>query len=64
MGTTPKYLRTDFDHKLIGRHIQQFIEEHDGIIESAPPNLQNQNGVCEDTTQNGQKLAGVISPPF
>ena len=57
MGTTPKYLRTDFDHKLIGRHIQQFIEENDGIIESAPPKLQNQNGVCERNWRTLLKMA-------
>ena len=57
MGTTPKYLRTDFDHKLIGRHIQQFIEENKGIIESAPPKLQNQNGVCERNWRTLLKMA-------
>ena len=47
MGKTPKYVRTDFDHKLIGRHVQQYIEENEGVIESAPPKFQHQNGVCE-----------------
>ena len=47
MGTNPKYVRTDFDHKLIGRHVQQYIEDNGGVIESAPPDFQHQNGVCE-----------------
>ena len=57
MGKTPKYLRTDFDHKLIGRHIQQYIEENEGTIESAPPKLQNQNGVCERNWRSLLKMA-------
>ena len=47
IGTTPKILRTDFDHKIMGKDIQNFIYENDGTIESAPPHLQSQNGLCE-----------------
>jgi len=47
IGQTPKLIRTDFDHKLMGRQIRDYLIDNKCRLESAPPELQYQNGVCE-----------------
>ena len=37
IGTVPTILRTDFDHKIMGKEVQNFIKENDGTVESVPP---------------------------
>jgi len=43
----PNAIRTDFDHKIMGKEVQDFIKSNNGTIESVPPNEQNKNGLCE-----------------
>jgi len=57
LGRTPNLIRTDFDHKIMGSEIRQYIHEHQGHIESAPPHLQNQNGLCERNWRELLKMA-------
>ena len=47
LGRTPKLFRTDFDHKLMGSAVEKLLTQHNCRLESAPPELQNQNGICE-----------------
>ena len=49
IGLTPKRFITDFDHKLMGKAVLDYFVDAEGscIIESAPPNKQNQNGLAE-----------------
>ena len=47
IGKTPKILRSDFDHKLLGSKVQQFFKTKQTILESASPDRQNENGLCE-----------------
>ena len=47
IGQTPRLMRTDFDHKLMGQNIRTYLTENKCKLESAPPDLQYQNGVCE-----------------
>ena len=48
-GSTPRRILTDFDHKLMGQSVLDNFTDDDGfcIIESAPPDKQNQNGLSE-----------------
>jgi len=46
-GQTPKLMRTDFVHKLTGQQIREYLINSKCRLESAPPELQYQNGVCE-----------------
>jgi len=57
INRTPKLIRTDFDHKIIGKSIQNYIREKGGRIESAPPHLQSQNGLCERNWRSLLKMA-------
>jgi len=41
----------------MGSEIRQYIHEHQGHIESAPPHLQNQNGLCERNWRELLKMA-------
>ena len=49
IGTIPQRIITDFDHKLMGQSVLDNFTTEDGdcIIESAPPEKQNQNGLSE-----------------
>ena len=52
VGTKPKLLRTDFDKKLIGGKIKQFLREKHIRLEAAPPKRQHQNGLVERKWQS------------
>jgi len=47
IGRQPKLIRTDFDHKLIGQKTLALFADQRTTIESAPPDQQNENGLCE-----------------
>ena len=55
--TFPKCIRTDFDHKLMGRKIEMFATENHCTIESAPPEHQSINGLCERNWRTLLKMA-------
>lgn len=44
---TPKLLRTDFDHKIMGGKVAAFLLSQQIPIESSPPYRQHQNGLVE-----------------
>ena len=48
-GLIPRCILTDFDHKLMGQVVINNFSDDDGhcIIESAPPDKQNQNDLSE-----------------
>jgi len=43
----PKCIRTDFDYKLMRSKLVAYATNNHCIIESAPPEHQSQNDVCE-----------------
>ena len=47
IGKPPKILRSDFDHKLLGAKVQHYFKDKETILESASPDRQNENGLCE-----------------
>ena len=47
IGFVPKELRTDFDTKLMGSNMQQFMNHHGSVISSVPSGKQRANGICE-----------------
>ena len=47
IGMIPKELRTDFDTKLMGSHMQEFMNNEGCIISSVPAGKQRSNGICE-----------------
>ena len=47
IGCNPKMIRTDFDHKLMGSKVIEFFQNKPTILQSAPPDQQNVNGLCE-----------------
>ena len=47
LGQTPRRIITDFDHKLMGKSVRNFLHEKGCILESAPPKHQHQNGLVE-----------------
>jgi len=52
-----KLIRTDFDHKIIGQQIRQYIQDNGGHIESAPPHVQSQNGLCQRSWRTLLKMS-------
>ena len=55
IGCTPKVLRTDFDSKLMGFTIQNFLQNT--ILESSPPHEQHKNGLCEGNWRSIIRMA-------
>ena len=53
----PKCIRTDFDYKLMGSKIATYAATNHCKIESAPPEHQSQNGVCERNWRTLLKMA-------
>jgi len=53
----PKCIRTDFDYKLMGTKIATYAATNHCKIESAPPEHQSQNGVCERNWRTLLKMA-------
>jgi len=47
IGCDPKLIRTDFDHKLMGSKVIEYLQNKSTILQSAPPDQQNVNGLCE-----------------
>ena len=47
MGFAPAKLVTDFDHKLMGSAVQDYLRPLGTIIEAAPPRHQHKNGLVE-----------------
>ena len=47
VGCVPKELRTDFDTKLMGQQMQDFMVDNHSIISSVPAGKQRLNGICE-----------------
>jgi len=47
IGRIPSMIRTDFDHKLMGSQIEIHLLKNNCKLQSAPPELQSVNGVCE-----------------
>ena len=47
IGTVPRELRTDFDKKLMGQQMQEFMNNEGSIISSVPTGKQRSNGICE-----------------
>jgi hypothetical protein len=47
-GVCPSLIRTDFDHKLIGGSVAQYLKEDVNVrLKSSPPYRQHQNGLVE-----------------
>ena len=47
VGTKPRLIKTDFDHRLIGGQTRKYLL-HIGVrVEAAPPRRQHQNGLIE-----------------
>lgn len=68
IGFTPKRILTDFDHKLMGQKVLDLFTDSSGhciietaptspIIEAAPPNKQNQNGLAESNWKSVRYMA-------
>jgi len=57
IGCSPKLIRTDFDSKLVGKAIQSLFINTDTRIETAPPDEQNQNGLCERNWRSILRMA-------
>ena len=57
IGTTPSIIRTDFDHKLMGTMIERHLNQLKCNLQSAPPDLQNMNGICERNWRSILKMA-------
>jgi len=47
IGRVPSLIRTDFDHKLMGKTVQHHLEKNNCKLQSAPPDMQSINGICE-----------------
>ena len=47
IGTVPKELRTDFDKKLMGQRMQDYMNDQGSVISSVPAGKQRSNGICE-----------------
>jgi len=47
LGNAPKIMRTDFDHKLMGSKVQEYFQNKTTQLQSASPDHQNENGLCE-----------------
>jgi len=57
IGRTPALVRTDFDHKLMGKTIETHLNKLKCKLQSAPPDLQNINGLCERNWRSILKMA-------
>jgi deoxyuridine 5'-triphosphate nucleotidohydrolase len=57
MGTTPKTIITDFDHKLMGSKIQEYFTPLRTTIKSAPPRQQHKNGLVERNWRSVVRMA-------
>ena len=47
IGRIPSLIRTDFDHKLMGKTVQHHLDKNNCKLQSAPPDMQSINGICE-----------------
>ena len=47
VGVKPTLLRTDFDHKLLGGDVAEYLLNEKIRVEGAPPKRQHQNGLVE-----------------
>jgi hypothetical protein len=56
-GNTPKLLRTDFDHKIMGGKVGDLLLDNKIPIQSSPPYRQHQNGLAERHWQEAVALA-------
>jgi len=57
IGRVPSLIRTDFDYKLMGRTIEKHLELNQCQLQSAPPELQSINGVCERNWRSILRMA-------
>ena len=57
LGEPPKTLRTDFDHKLMGKSVLDYFIDKRTTLESAPPEKQYQNGLCERNWRSLLRMA-------
>ena len=57
VGVKPKLIRTDFDKKLIGSHVKDYLLDQHIPIQSAPPKRQHQNGLVERAWQSSVIMA-------
>ena len=57
IGTTPRLIRTDFDHRLIGGATRKMLLKKNIKIQAAPPRRQHQNGLIERHWQNIMTMA-------
>ena len=57
IATNPKILRTDFDYKLMGSKVVQYLSNSSTQLEAAPPEQQNQNGLCERNWRSVLRMA-------
>lgn len=52
IGSKPRLIRTNFDHKLIGGQTRKMLQNKGIKIEASPPRRQHQNGLVERHWQN------------
>ena len=57
IGRVPTVIHTDFDHKLMGQPIETYLIDRKCKIESAPPEHQSMNGLCERNWRSILKMA-------
>jgi deoxyuridine 5'-triphosphate nucleotidohydrolase len=57
MGTTPKTIISDFDHKLMGSKIKNYFTPLGTSIKSAPPRQQHKNGLVERNWRSVVRMA-------
>jgi len=57
IGIAPKILRTDFDYKLMGKQVVHHFANSPTQLEAAPPDQQNQNGLCERNWRSILRMA-------
>jgi dUTPase/transposase InsO family protein len=56
-GVPPKLLRTDFDHKIMGGKVAEFLRSSGIPIQASPPYRQHQNGLVESHWQTVVSMA-------
>eukprot|EP00957_Ditylum_brightwellii_P050137 3800887-Ditylum_brightwellii.AAC.1 len=57
MGYYLKQFLTNFDEKIMGWDTVTFIKEEGTIIQAAPPEHQNENGLCERSWHTISRMA-------
>ena len=57
IGRNPGKLVTDYDHKLMGKKITEYLNDINCKIESAPPKHQHQNGLVERNWRSVIRMA-------